>query len=411
MYRGLFSLIITFILTSFVFAKGEDKILKALIYEEYGQFQEACDIYTNLFIDNNESIYLQKALFLALSNNLKQKEKLLKASKDFLNQAVIARLNALYFFEIGDYQQAETILYKLIKEEQDYKNYEILGDIFVKKALFSKALEQYNLAYKLFEHESLLLKIVEINIKNKNINQAKKILEEFVKSSQCSLKTCTLLLKIYQEQKDNKSSIQILKKLYKINNDIKYIYAIIELLVQDKDYTQALNLTQKHNIDPDTKIFLYTQTKDYKKAYEIALKHYELSKDKKYLSMAGVLESEIYMDPKSKKINDLTKLASILKKFEDSVDIRSDALYQNYYGYTLIEYDIDIKKGIELVEWALEQEPENLYYLDSLAWGYYKLNDCKKAYEILQKTLHDKEFSNSQESKDHLKAIKKCLKK
>ncbi|MBT0820197.1 ATP-dependent nuclease subunit B [Campylobacter lari] len=410
MYRGLLSLIIVFILTSLALAKGEDKILQALIYEEHGQFQKACDIYTNLFHENNESIYLQKALLLALSANLKQKDELLKASKDFLKHTAIARLNALYFFEIGDYKQAEAILYKLIKEEQDYRNYEILGDIFAKKALYTKALEQYNLAYKLFEHENLLLKIVEVNIKNKNINQAKKTLEEFIKNSHCTLKTCTLLLKIYQEQKDYKASIQTLEKLYKLNNDIKYIYAMIELLVQEKNYTQALNLTQKYNIDPDTKIFLYTQTKDYEKAYEIALKHYELSKDKKYLSMAGVLEFEIHMDPKSKKVTDPKILASIMKKFEQSVDVRSDALYQNYYGYALIEYDIDIAKGIELVGWALEQEPQNLYYLDSLAWGYYKLKDCKKAYEILQKTLHDKEFSSSDESKEHLKAIEKCLK-
>ncbi|AJC86370.1 tetratricopeptide repeat protein [Campylobacter sp. RM16704] len=411
MYRGLLSLIIVFILTSLALAKNEDKILQALIYEEHGQFQKACNIYTNLFHENNESIYLQKALLLALSSDLKQKKELLKASKDFLEHTAIARLNALYFFEIGDYKQAEAILYKLIKEEQDYRNYEILGDIFAKKALYTKALEQYNIAYKLFEHESLLLKIVEINIKNKNIDQAKKALEDFSKKSGCTFKTCTLLLKIYQEQKNNKASIQILKQLYKLHNDIKYIYAIIELLVQDKDYTQALDLTQKYNIDSDTKIFLYTQTKNYQKAYEIALKRYELSKEKKYLSMAGILEFEIYMNPKSKKITDPKRLASIIKKFEKSVDVRSDALYQNYYGYTLIEYDIDIAKGIELVNWALEQEPKNLYYLDSLAWGYYKLKDCKKAYEILQKTFHDKEFSNSDESKEHLKAIKKCLKK
>ncbi|TXE78131.1 ATP-dependent nuclease subunit B [Campylobacter peloridis] len=411
MHRGLFSLIIFFILTNLALAKNEDKILQALIYEEYGQFQQACDIYTSLFKESNESVYLQKALFLALSVDLKQKDELLKASKDFLEYTAIARLNALYFFEIGDYKQAEAILYELIKKEQDYRNYEILGDIFAKKALYTKALEQYNLAYKLFEHENLLLKIVEINIKNKNINQAKKSLEEFVKNSQCTLKTCTLLLKIYQEQNDNKASINTLKKLYTLNNDIKYIYAIIELLIQQKDYEQALKITQDYNIDTDTKIFLYTQTKNYKKAYDLALKHYELSKNKKYLAMAGILEFEIYTNPKSKRIDDKQRLISILNKFEQSVDIRSDALYQNYYGYALIDYDIDIAKGIELVNWALEQEPDNLYYLDSLAWGYYKLKDCKKAYEILQKTLHDKEFSNSDESKTHLKAIKKCLKK
>lgn len=411
MHRGLFSLIIFFILTNLALAKNEDKILQALIYEEYGQFQQACDIYTSLFKESNESVYLQKALFLSLSNDLKQKQELLKLSDDFLNLTSIARLHALYAFEQGDYQKAEDLVFKLINKEKDYRNYELLGDIYAKKGLFNKALQQYNQAYKIFAYEHLLLKIVQLHIRNNEINKAKIALEDFNKNFGCTLKTCTLLLKIYQEQNDNKASINTLKKLYTLNNDIKYIYAIIELLIQQKDYEQALKITQDYNIDTDTKIFLYTQTKNYKKAYDLALKHYELSKNKKYLAMAGILEFEIYTNPKSKRINDKQRLISILNKFEQSVDIRSDALYQNYYGYALIDYDIDIAKGIELVNWALEQEPDNLYYLDSLAWGYYKLKDCKKAYEILQKTLHDKEFSNSDESKAHLKAIKKCLKK
>lgn len=65
---------------------------------------------------------------------------------------------------------------------------------------------------------------------------------------------------------------------------------------------------------------------------------------------------------------------------------------------------------MQLVELALGQDPENLYYIDSLAWGYYKLGDCNKAYELMQKTFYDKEFSSSQESKEHIKAIKACLK-
>ena len=69
-----------------------------------------------------------------------------------------------------------------------------------------------------------------------------------------------------------------------------------------------------------------------------------------------------------------------------------------------------MKKGIELVELALQNEPNNFYYLDSLAWGYYKLKECKKAWDILKPTFADKKFANSSESKEHQKAIKACIK-
>ena len=52
-----------------------------------------------------------------------------------------------------------------------------------------------------------------------------------------------------------------------------------------------------------------------------------------------------------------------------------------------------------------------MFYLDSLAWGYYKLDECKKTDEIMQQTLHNEEFVNSPEGKEHINAIKECLKK
>ncbi|MCR6593583.1 ATP-dependent nuclease subunit B [Campylobacter insulaenigrae] len=411
MCRSLLSLILITFFYTHSFAKNEQEIIQALIYEDHSEYKNACDIYTQLFEDSNESIYLQKALFLALSHNLQQKEKLLETSKDFLNLTPIIRLHAIYAFEQGNYQKAEEYTFKLIQEEQNYKNYELLGDIYAKKGLFTKAIEAYNQAYEIFAYENLLLKITELNIRTKNTNQAKENLEKFRKNYGCSLNTCTLLLKIYQDQNNTQASMQILYELYKISNDTRYIYAIIDLLNKEKKYTQALDIAQEYNLNTDIKVYLYTQIKDYSKAYNLALKQYELEKNKKYLAMAAILEFENYMDKKNQKILDKKRLESILKKFEESVDIRSDSLYQNFYGYTLIEYDIDVKKGIELVGWALEQEPNNAYYLDSLAWGYYKLKECDKAYDILQTILQDKDFVNSDEGKEHIKAIKKCLNK
>ncbi|MCR6591361.1 ATP-dependent nuclease subunit B [Campylobacter insulaenigrae] len=411
MCRSLLSLILITFFYTHSFAKNEQEITQALIYEDHSEYKNACDIYTQLFEDSNESIYLQKALFLALSHNLQQKEKLLETSKDFLNLTPIIRLHAIYAFEQGNYQKAEEYTFKLIQEEQNYKNYELLGDIYAKKGLFTKAIEAYNQAYEIFAYENLLLKIIELNIRTKNINQAKENLEKFKKNYGCSLNTCTLLLKIYQDQNNTQASMQILYELYKISNDTRYIYTIIDLLNKEKKYTQALDIAQEYNLNTDIKVYLYTQIKDYSKAYNLALKQYELEKNKKYLAMAAILEFENYMDKKNQKILDKKRLESILKKFEESVDIRSDSLYQNFYGYTLIEYDIDVKKGIELVGWALEQEPNNAYYLDSLAWGYYKLKECDKAYDILQTILQDKDFVNSDEGKEHIKAIKKCLNK
>ena len=55
----------------------------------------------------------------------------------------------------------------------------------------------------------------------------------------------------------------------------------------------------------------------------------------------------------------------------------------------MIDHDMDVKKGISLVKKALEKKPDNGYYLDSLAWGYYKLGEVKKAEKIQEKAIEN----------------------
>ncbi len=77
-----------------------------------------------------------------------------------------------------------------------------------------------------------------------------------------------------------------------------------------------------------------------------------------------------------------TVLKSVIKKFEDVLTVLDNHVYQNYLGYILIDFDVDINKGgLDFVNKALEKAPpNNLAYIDSLAWGgQYKLKQCKKS--------------------------------
>jgi hypothetical protein len=59
------------------------------------------------------------------------------------------------------------------------------------------------------------------------------------------------------------------------------------------------------------------------------------------------------------------------------------------------------------VEDALKQQPDNTFYLDSLAWGYYKQSKCKKAYELMKKVI-EREGLEQDEIKAHWDAIQNC---
>ncbi|ELR7027634.1 ATP-dependent nuclease subunit B, partial [Campylobacter jejuni] len=227
------------------------------------------------------------------------------------------------------------------------------------------------------------------------------------KTNGCTLKTCVLLAKIYFDEKNIEALKSIYKELYQLTKNKSFVLALVELLNSQGKTEEALKISLQYDLDDDIKLALYQNLKRFDDAKKMSLALYHKTKNKEYLLRAAVFEFEAANE--AKKITPKV-IDSVKEKFEQAIDKDSNALYLNYYGYLLIDYDLDVKKGIELVKLALEKDPQNLYYLDSLAWGYYKLGDCKQAWEILKQTLDDKEFANSDESKVHIKAIKACIK-
>lgn len=83
------------------------------------------------------------------------------------------------------------------------------------------------------------------------------------------------------------------------------------------------------------------------------------------------------------RLNSLKEVQEIFEKL--LVDDPKNPALLNYYGYTLIDRDIDVAKGQVLVERALSVEPNSTAYLDSKAWGLHKMGKHQEALDILLK--------------------------
>lgn len=59
----------------------------------------------------------------------------------------------------------------------------------------------------------------------------------------------------------------------------------------------------------------------------------------------------------------------------------------NFLGYTYAEQGIKLDKAEELIRRALEKSPEDGYYLDSLAWVYFKRGDYPEAVELQARAI------------------------
>lgn len=165
-----------------------------------------------------------------------------------------------------------------------------------------------------------------------------------------------------------------------------------------------IEFLEDNKINNEILLQLYIQTKRYKKAVSIATELYNDSGDVTYLGQSAIFEYESSVDKSDKAMH-----KSVIAKLQEVIKTNRDGMYLNYLGYLLIDHDIDVKKGIEYIKEALKGEPNSIYYLDSLAWGYYKLGDCQRAAKIMKK-VEKMDGSSNEEVVKHIEMIRECIK-
>ncbi|MFA6629459.1 MAG: hypothetical protein WCS55_06790, partial [Sulfuricurvum sp.] len=100
-------------------------------------------------------------------------------------------------------------------------------------------------------------------------------------------------------------------------------------------------------------------------------------------------------------------VASVIEGLKKASTDLEEPLYLNYLGYLMIDHDVNVSEGMEYVRRALEKQPDSPFYIDSLAWGNYKLGKCAEALRLI-KQVESMIGTDEQEVKDHLKAIQAC---
>ena len=57
----------------------------------------------------------------------------------------------------------------------------------------------------------------------------------------------------------------------------------------------------------------------------------------------------------------------------------------NYLGYSWIDHGINLREGLDIIEQAVEKQPRNGFFVDSLGWALYRLGDFPAAVRLLEK--------------------------
>lgn len=394
--------------------KYDLKILVALDSEIHSDFVSAKVVYQNLFEQTHKKLYLKKAILYSFKSNdfdtmyklSLSGLKLFPQDKEYFSQQKIVALISL-----DKLDEAIKLAYDLLKEFKGANTYEVLATALYAKKDYKNALKYYESAYAKKQTKDRLLKLTAIlySYLNKK-DDALAYLETYVQTHKCDKEVCNKLMLIYQEQGNIDGMVSILKKIYNNYKDIseyskmtKMIENTIVKLLEQKDPKEAIKFLEESKTNQTKLISLYYQVGDLKKALKLTRILYKKTKSPELLGSIAMYEFELAKNKKR-------VLKHVLANFELALSSGiNNPSYQNYYGYLLIDYNINIKKGVKFVKMALKTTPNNIAYLDSLAWGYYKLHKYKEAWKTIQYIVKKIGLDN-QDIKYHYQAIKKALK-
>jgi tetratricopeptide (TPR) repeat protein len=162
-------------------------------------------------------------------------------------------------------------------------------------------------------------------------------------------------------------------------------YRIIKILVSQKKYQQALDLTKKvinSKVDRSVEFYsvaaeIYDELKQYKEAAQLLKRGSEENpSNASVLFLYGV-----YLE----KAGDVEQCIKVMHQVIKMDKTFSSAF--NYLGYLLAERGENLDEAETLIMEALKLKPGDGFYLDSLGWVFFQKKKYDKALKTLQEAL------------------------
>ncbi len=390
------------------FAQEDSYILFALRAEEIRDYKSASKLFEKLYEKSKKKEYLYR--YLENSIAAKENEKVIKKVDEItqgkIDDFTLIRIKIVALLQMQKFVEAKNLALKLVTVSKGVDDYILLSDMYIKLKKYNTALKYLESAYIRNYNEKILDKmsiILYVNLQRKKDAIAQ--LETHTRIHGCSKLICMRLISFYSDENNVDGLLSTYLRLYSLNKNEKIAKRIVQIYGYKKEYVKLMNFLDESGSNDNILLQLYINSKNYKKASLLAYKLYKKTADINYLGQSAIYD---YESVKNK--NDKSMQKRVIKRLKKVVKVEKNPIYLNYLGYLLIDHKIDIKSGMNYVRKALKIEPESAFYLDSLAWGYYRLKNCKKAYKIMKK-VRTLKGGDDKEVISHMKQIKKCRNK
>lgn len=252
---------------------------------------------------------------------------------------------------------------------------------------------------------------------NKDTSSALSVYLDLLRIDAKNIKLINHIAEIYLDsnQEEAEKYLRMAKSIDKSDETACFwLSAIAEF---KKDYAEAARQLEESSAlwkSPDTLMklsYFYTQTDRYDSAVEILQKAYERFPDDNELGYYLALGyDDIRQTDKALVILDkLVRLVpdnreyrmqyAVICERENKIDLAEEnfkailkndpnnAQVLNYLGYALADRGLKLEEANQMIARALQKDPENGAYLDSMAWAQYKSGDIDSAKTNIHKAL------------------------
>jgi predicted Zn-dependent protease len=380
-------------------------IIRAMEYQKTGNYNQSAKLYDKLYKSTKNHQYNVRAIrsyMLAKDfNNAKSRTIILlkKDSKDINMILLTSEISLLQKNNDDALKYAKMALD--IKKSQQTLN--MMTKIYLAKQEYKTAYNYSNESYNIRQNDDSLNQLLFVVLKYDKklaINVIEKYITKYGLNEPLGYKA----LLVYKENRDIDGTISTYRRLYVHAKKKIYAKAVVDLYLATKQNKKAIKFLESNNIDDKYLFSVYKYLEKNKKAYKLAKKIFDQTGDYNYLAEYAMLKYES-SDNKSKKLLD-----DVFMSLETVNSKINNPTYQNYFGYLLIDHNVDIKNGISWVKKALKKDPKSPYYLDSLAWGYYKQKEYQNAYDAIKIVVDDLGFKDDEVMR-HWREIKGKMKK
>ena len=344
---------------------------------------------------------------LRMYESAKDSSQFTKITQEALDQnpddKTLLRFHVVALLKEGKYSEAANEARILCEETKEASDYLLNAEALVKLGNYQSGYGELKKAYEItYDEETAermaLIMYTQLNQKGEAIQ----FLKEHIGVHGNSKILGKRLGSLYADRGALENAAQIYEATYDFSNDPSIAQEAVRIYAYTQELHKLTVLLEKSGVNDPLLLELYARDKEFKKASSLADKLFKREANPLYLAQSSVFEYEAATDKND--VNLLNKVIESLKQANEQVQ---DPVYLNYLGYLMIDHDLGVKEGMMYVQKALDKQPQSPFYLDSLAWGKYKLGECAEALRLI-KQVESMVGTDEQEVRDHIKAIQQC---